>query len=111
LEDPTLPEIPRKRSVIASDKFVTPKPKGAFEHDRAFKPGGTKMAKTLQLQDFIGKFPEYICSKPDELTRKPEVDTDQRGWCVTYKGLGTPSPSVATNYRNLKASFPGTFKR
>jgi len=69
------------------------------------------MGKTQQLQDFIGKFPEYICAKPDELTRKPEVDTDQRGWCVTYKGLTRPTPSVALNYRNLKTSYPGVFKK
>ena len=49
--------------------------------------------------------------KPDELKRKPEVDTDQRGWRVTYKGVGTPTPSVALNYRNLKSSYPGVFKK
>ena len=49
LEDPNLPEIPRKRDLSSGTKFVRPVPKCAFEHDRAFKPGGTKMNKTATL--------------------------------------------------------------
>lgn len=41
----------------------------------------------------------------------PEVDSDKRGWCVTWKERTRPTPSVALNYRNLKSSFPGAFKR
>lgn len=45
----SLPDIPRKNQSVATDKYVTPKPKGAFEHDREFRPGGTCLIKKDQL--------------------------------------------------------------
>lgn len=52
-----------------------------------------------------------MCTKPDEVKRKPEVDTDQRDWRVTYHGVSRPTPSVALNYRNLKTAYPQVFRR
>jgi hypothetical protein len=111
LADENLPEIPKKAEQAPGEKYGYPKPKGSFPHDLAFKPGGAKFGKYNTLSDFIGKFPEYICQKPTCLQKQPEVDTDQRGWRVTYKGVTTPNPSIALNYRNLKSSYPGVFKK
>jgi len=101
-EDP-LPEIPKRNASVTGEKFKKLVPPGAFEHDRAFKPGGVKPAKLETLQDFISKFPEWIGEKPTALTRKVEEDDDKKGWCVTYKERTRPTPSVALNYRNLKS--------
>ena len=43
-EDP-LPEIPKKSASQTGSKFKKFVPRGAFEHDRCFKPGGNKMGK------------------------------------------------------------------
>jgi len=79
-------------------------------HDgRPFKPS-SNMKKG---QVTIGKFPEFI---PDPPVRKVRVKTDDDdegppGFKTTKKHMSRPTPSVATNFRNLKASFPSAFRR
>ena len=42
--------------------------------------------------------------------RRPEPEEDEKpGFKATYKGLSGPSPSVATNRRNLGAQFGKNF--
>jgi len=33
------------------------------------------------------------------------------GFKATYKYMSRPQPSIATNFRNLKASFPSAFRQ
>ena len=110
LEEENLPEVPKKGSIIGS-KYQKQKPKGAFEHDVAFKPSGCKFKKIDTMTDFIGKFPEYVCAAPKEKGRRVFEEKDYRDWRVTSKEWTGPTPSVALNTRNLKSSFPSAFKK
>lgn len=76
-----------------------------LEHDKPWR-----MTKTVIHEKSCPVSPyEYRENPPTELTRKKEEDDDKRGWRATYKGMSRPSPSVATNLRNLKTSFPHSF--
>jgi hypothetical protein len=48
---------------------------------------------------------------PKELKRKPivEGEEDRPLFKLTYNHRTRPTPSVATNFRNLKASYPMAF--
>jgi hypothetical protein len=49
---------------------------------------------------------------PKELKRKVIVEgeeEDRPRFKLTYNGVTRPTPSVATNFRNLKASYPMAF--
>lgn len=110
LAEESLPQVPKKHSQ-PGEKYVVKKPKGAFEHDLVFKPGGVKAKKIDTIQDFINKFPEWKADPPTEKKKRIWDDDAPRGWCVTYRGKSVPTPSVALNSRNLKSSFPSVFKR
>ena len=81
------------------------------EHERAFrpsKPPRTGYACTLS------KFPEHLPNPPKQLTRKQPVEGEPEAppaFRMTHKYKSRPSQSVATNFRNLKASFPSAFRR
>jgi len=80
-------------------------------HDgRPFKPSSNlKTGQTATL----GKFPEHKPDPPKEKVRvkKEEDDDAPPGFKCTKKFMSRPTPSVATNFRNLKASFPSAFRR
>ena len=77
-------------------------------HDRAFRPCGPKKG----VQKTLMKFPEYIPEPPHEVKRKVKDETEEErpGFRPTYNKRSIPCKSVATNYRNLKASFPMHFR-
>ena len=81
-----------------------------MEHDKPFRPsnpGKKGYNKTL------AKFPEYKEDPKKALERKRPVEgeEDKPKFKPTHIFKTRPSPSVATNMRNMKNSFPSVFKR
>lgn len=91
-----------------------PKEKEEFQdvHDgKAFKPANPGKKG---VNGTIDKFPLHKPDPPTETKRfKPAEDAPDPppGFKVTYKYRSRPQPSIATNVRNLKASFPSAFSR
>ena len=83
--------------------------KPPMTHDIAFKPSNPPRKGYNKTLD---KFPEY---KEDPLRfpeRKKEGEDDGKGrWKPTYYKKTVPSPSVTTNFKNLKTEFPSVFRR
>ena len=79
------------------------------EHDRPFKPANP--SKKGAIKGTIDTFPEWQ-KDPTFLQKKraESVDDGPPGFKCTYKYRSRPQPSVATNFRNLKASFPSAFR-
>ena len=89
-----------------------PKPKTAplIEHDKPFKPSNPPKRgynKTL------AKFPAYKEDPKKPITRRVPVEgeEDKPKFKPSYNTKSRPTPSVATNMRNMKASFPSVFRR
>ena len=61
----------------------------------------------------IGKFPKYTEDPPKQLKRKIVDDNadEPPKFKMTHNMKSKPTPSVATNLRNLKASFPSVFRK
>jgi len=78
-------------------------------HDKPFFPSAPP--KTGIIAKTIGKFPEYKENPLKFTTRKPVNDDAPPPFKKTHAGKTRPSPSVQTNLRNLKASFPSVFRR
>ena len=94
MEDPPIPAKP-----------VVKPPPPAELHDRPFRP-----TNPPRKGKSIGKFPEWLKSPPEEKKpAKKEEEEERPGFKCTYRGLSIPMPSIATNYRNLKASYPSAF--
>ena len=79
-----------------------------MEHDKPFKPSNP--AK-IGYNKCLGKFPEYIEDPKKPIERKMEEEEDKAKFKPTHNSKSRPTPSVQTNMRNLKASFPSVFKR
>ena len=81
------------------------------EHERAFRPsqpGRRGVGGTLD------KFPEYKENPLKHLTRVKPVDgadDEKARWKMTTNAYSKPTTSIATNMRNMKASFPTIFNR
>ena len=86
------------------------KHKPLMSHDAPFKPSNppkTGYNKT------IDKFPEY---KPDPMkfavrNKSAEAGEDRGKWKPSHDKKTVPTPSVTTNYKNLKSEFPTVFRR
>ena len=83
-------------------------------HEKAFKPSNP--TKRGALKGTISRFPEYLPNPPTALKRVKASEDDpaplhEKGFKMTYKGLTRPTPSIATNSRNLKSQFPSAFAR
>jgi phosphoglycerol transferase MdoB-like AlkP superfamily enzyme len=78
-------------------------------HDKSFFPSAPP--KTGALDKSIGKFPIYMENPLKFTTRKVPEEDAPPPFKQTHKGYTRPSPSVQTNLRNLKASFPSVFRR
>lgn len=80
-------------------------------HERAFRPANpAKRGNHCTIE----KFPNYKEDPPKEVKRikyedgkEPEVPP---GFKMTYNRKSSPTPSVACNIRNLKSSFPASFR-
>lgn len=103
--------MPPKKEKISQSAAVLPDVEGVEPlHDKAFKPSGPKKG----VHSTIGNYPQYLPNPPKELKRKivVEGEEDERPrFKLTYNLRSRPCPSVATNTRNLKASFPSAFVR
>ena len=80
------------------------------EHERAFRPANP--AKKGYNKS-IGRFPSYIENPPKEITRVRPVEGDDPPprFKMTTNSYSRPTPSIATNMRNMKATFPSVFKK
>ncbi len=80
-------------------------------HNRAFRPANPAKRGN---QCTIEKFPLYKEDPPKEVKRvvyaEGEAPEDVPKFKMTYNRRSSPTPSVATNIRNLKASFPSSFR-
>ena len=89
-----------------------PKPKTAplIEHDKAFKPSNP--AKRGHNKT-IAPFPYYKEDPKKPLTRKMPVEGEEEPpkFKPTHNTKSRPTPSVATNIKNMKAAFPTVFRR
>lgn len=77
-------------------------------HDVPFKPSNPPKKGYNKTLD---KFPEY---KEDPLkfaARKKEEDESKGKWKPSHSGKTIPTPSVTTNYKNLKSEFPSVFRK
>jgi hypothetical protein len=103
------PMIPARKPVEKPKKGVDRN--GDPIHDKAFKPANpAKIGNHCTIE----KFPLYKEDPPKEVKRikyadgqEPEVPP---GFKMTYNRKGSPTPSIATNIRNLKSSFPSHFR-
>ena len=81
-----------------------------LEHDKPFKP--SHPPRQVTTEKTIGKFPSWKGEPPKEITRKAPEDPDApKKFKPTHNNKTAPCPSVATNFRNLKSSFPTVFRR
>jgi len=82
-------------------------------HDKPFKP--SQPSKKGVIKGTLEKFPTYLPNPPVELKRKILTEEEEAnavaGFKATYRFKSRPTPSVATNHRNLKASYPSAFAR
>jgi len=82
-----------------------------IEHERAFRPsqpGRKGVAGTLD------KFPKYVENPIKHLSRVRPIEGEEEKprWKPTQtQKYASPTSSVATNMRNMKASFPTVFNR
>jgi hypothetical protein len=73
-----------------------------------FKPAGPgKKRKPL------GRFPTFMPDPPKQLLRqkKDENAEDIPAFKPNTKVFSRPTPSVVTNFRNIKSAFPSAFRR
>ena len=89
-----------------------PKPKTApaVEHDRAFKPSNPPK---LGYNKTIAPFPLYKEDPKKPITRRVPVEGEEERskFKPTHNSKSRPTPSVATNMRNIKTSFPSVFRK
>ena len=91
----------------------TAKPKPPYYQEVAFKPAKPPRSG---YNCSLAKFPTYIENPEKVIIRKKKIegqDDDPAAppFKITYKKRTRPTPSVATNLRNLKASFPSAFRK
>ena len=100
MEDPQVPARPAKKEIVRED----------IHDGKQFRPSNpAKRGNHCTLE----KFPLYVEDPPTQLKRKKPVEGEEDipGFKPTTKFSSMPSPSVATNIRNLKSSFPASFAR
>ena len=102
------------RKVLEEDVPIPPKPEKAkpvIDDERApFKPSNPPK---VGYNKSIGKFPQYLPDPPKPVKRKvPEEGVEEPPkFKMTHNSKSRPTPSVATNLRNLKSSFPSVFRK
>ena len=93
---------PRLSSILAADT----------EHERPFRPSHPPK-KGIHNYTTLGKFPNYMENPPMETVRiKPDENAEERPrFKMTTNSFTRPTPSIVTNMKNLKTSFPSVFAR
>jgi len=80
-----------------------------MSHDYPFKPSNPPKKGYNKTLD---KFPEYKEDPMKFVVRKKDIEgSEEKIWKTSHKKKTIPSPSVVTNYRNLKSEFPSVFRR
>lgn len=113
---PVDPPRLKKRERAPLQKFISmkilPGKDGEPMHDHDFKACGPgKKNKPLM------KFPEWKGDPP--IPRPPRVKPGaekveplhDKDFKMTTKTFSRPTPSVVTNFRNIKSAFPGSFRK
>lgn len=79
-------------------------------HDKNFKPSNP--AK-VGYNRTLARFPAYKEDPKKPITRRIPVEgeDDKKKFRPTHNVKSRPTPSVATNMRNIKSSFPSLFRR
>lgn len=95
-------DVPLPPKEAKKEKYVDPDERPPFKPSHPPKVGYNKS---------IGTFPEYKEDPPKQLKRRMPVDDEQPKFKMTHNHKSRPTPSVATNLRNLKASFPSVFRK
>ena len=83
----------------------------AVDQDRPFKP--SHPLRKGKENSTLAKFPPYMEDPPVEKLRvKADPDADEKPrFKMTTNSWSRPTPSIATNRKNLKTSFPSVFAR
>ena len=80
------------------------------EHDKPFRPSNPPK---IGYNKTIAKFPEYQENPVKAITRQRPVEGYEPPprFKMTTNHYSRPTPSIATNMKNMKASFPSVFKK
>ena len=79
-----------------------------MEHDKPFKPSHPPR---IGYQKTLAPFPYYMEDPKKPLERKMDDEEGPPKFKPTHNFKSRPMPSITTNIRNLKASFPSVFAR
>lgn len=80
-----------------------------MSHDFPFKPSNPPKKGYNKT---INKFPDYKEDPMKAVQRKHKQEgEDDRIWRPNYYKKTVPTPSITTNYKNLKTEFPTIFRR
>lgn len=85
------------------------KPKPQVEHPGPFKPSNP--AKKSVIDKTLARFPEHQGEKEEKKTRKEKVEDERPAWKPNTFKRTIPSPSVATNFKNIRSSLPAIMRR
>ena len=85
------------------------KPKPQVEHDKPFRPSNPP--KKGIVDKTLARFPEHVEEKPEPKRRKPKAEDERPAWKHNTFKKTTPSPSVATNFKNIRSSLPSMMRR
>lgn len=91
-------------------KVVAKREPTKAEHDKPFKP--SHPARVGHVKTLM-PFPEYKENPLKFVTRKRPVEGEEEkpAFKKTHVFKSRPTPSVQTNLRNLKATFPSVFRK
>ena len=98
-ENPMLPHrAPRPKTAVA------------VEHDKPFRPSHPPK---VGYNKTLAPFPHYQEDPKKPLTRKVPIEgeEDRKKFRPTHNFKSRPTPSVATNVRNIKSAYPSVFRR
>ena len=93
-------EYPARKPAPARDPLMT--------HDIPFKPSNPPK---LGYNKTLDKFPAYIEDPLKFAQRKKEGEGEVGKWKPTHNTKTVVTPSVTTNFKNLKTEFPSIFRR
>ena len=113
----TIEEAYGEEGLTFKKKKPTRVPKPQVEHTGPFRPSNPP--KKGVVDKTLAKFPEYEddkraredpnFGKPKQ--KKVKKDDDRPSWKPNTFVKSKPSPSVATNMRNIRASMPAMMRR
>lgn len=96
---------------VLPPKKVEAKPLNIHAEDPPFKSSGN-FTMSKKIHNTFEKFPGYNKGAIFKTTRRPPPPDDAPPpFKLTNNGKGAPITSIATNTRNLKASYPSFFKK